>query len=236
MIKYLFLISFLFLPFAFSKEVPKLTGPVVDQASILDANSKLELTRALKGFKNQTGTQLQLLIIDSLEDEYLEGYSIKVVDKWKLGSKKEDNGVLFLISIKDKKMRLEVGQGLEGTLTDAKSGRILDSVRSFFRKGEFKKGIYQGLFFTMKVLKKEQVILPKARKVRKKKRFSFFHLIFVIFMAFSYFIGGGRRRRSSLLYGGSSWGGGSSGGGFSGGGSWSGGGGGFSGGGASGNW
>lgn len=231
--KYLFLFFFLTIPFSFSKEVPNLTGPVVDQASILKATSKTEISRVLKQFKAQTGIQLQLLIIDSLEDEYLEGYSIKVVDKWKLGSKKEDSGVLFLVSIKDKKMRLEVGQGLEGTLTDALSGRILDSVRGFFRKGEFEKGIYQGLIYTMKVLNNEEIQIAKPRR---KKRFSFSHIIFVLFMLFSFFMGGGRRR-SSLLYGGSSFGGGSgsswSGGG---GGSWGGGGGGFSGGGASGNW
>lgn len=233
--KYLFLFFFLAIPFSFSKEVPNLTGPVIDQASILKGSSKIEIGQVLKQFKAQTGIQLQLLIIDSLEDEYLEGYSIKVVDKWKLGSKKEDNGVLFLISIKDKKMRLEVGQGLEGTLTDALSGRILDSVRSLFRKGEFEKGIYQGLIYTMKVLNKEEVQIARQKK-RRKKRFSFFHIIFVLFMLFSFFMGGGRRRRSSILYGGSSWGGGSNSSWSGGGSSWGGGGGGFSGGGASSSW
>src|SRR5210317_913480 len=103
----LFLISFSL----FAKEVPYLSNPVVDQAGLISSNLEQKLNSLLKRTKN---FQMAILTIDSLEDESLEGYSIKVVDTWKLGTEKKDNGLLLLISKGDRRTRFEVGQGLEG--------------------------------------------------------------------------------------------------------------------------
>jgi uncharacterized protein len=227
---------------SWAKEVPPLTSPVIDQAGILSPTSKQAFETILRGFKKQNGAQVQLYIIKSLEDESLEGYTIKVVDEWKLGDEKKDDGLLFLISMKDKKMRIEVGQGLEGTLTDLKAGRIIDHLRVHFKKGEFEKGISVGLNLIIKVLGGDIQNIPKARGHYQRRRRSpvgdFSPLLIIgLFLLLSFF-----RRRSSglfLLGSASSFGSSSSGfsGGFSSGGSsWGGGGGGFSGGGASGGW
>ena len=222
---------------SWAKEVPSLTSPVIDEAGILSSTSKQAFETILRGFKKQNGAQVQLYIIKSLEDESLEGYSIKVVDKWKLGDEKKDNGLLFLISMKDKKMRIEVGQGLEGTLTDLKAGRIIDHLRVHFKKGEFEKGITVGLNLIIKVLGGDIQNIPKARgRYRRRGRRSvgdFSPLLIIgFFLLLSFF-----RRSSGLFLLGSASSFGSSSSGFSSGGSsWGGGGGGFSGGGASGGW
>ena len=226
-----------------SKEVPSLTGPVIDDAGLLTASTKASFESILKNFHKKNGPQIQLYITNSLEGESIEGFSIKAVDKWKLGDEKKDDGVLFLVVLKDRKMRIEVGQGLEGSLTDLKAGRIIDHLRVHFKKGEYEKGIYIGLSLIVKVLGGDIKEIPQVRRRRGYRNTNvtpisdFVPLIFIIlFIIISSF----RRNRFSYLgshYSGGFSGGGFSGGGFSGGGGgWGGGGGGFSGGGASGGW
>ncbi|MBY0412581.1 MAG: TPM domain-containing protein, partial [Bdellovibrionales bacterium] len=107
----------------FALEVPSLTGPVVDEAQFLSRDTHVAIENALRNFYQSEGIQFQVLIIDKLVDESIEGYSIKVVDEWKLGKKGEDKAALFLIALDDRKMRIEVGRGLEGTLTDLTTRR-----------------------------------------------------------------------------------------------------------------
>lgn len=225
-----------------AKEIPKLTGPVIDETGTLSPSTKASFESLLKNFRKKHGPQVQLYITDSLEGESIEGHSIKVVDQWKLGDKKKDDGVLFLIALKDRKMRIEVGQGLEGSLTDLKAGRIIDHLKAYFKKGQYEKGIYIGLGFIIKVLGGEIKEIPKVSRRRAHRNSAemplkdFLPLIFmVLFIIISSF----RRNRFSYFgshYSGGFSGGSFSGGGFSSGGSWGGGGGGFSGGGASGGW
>ena len=226
-----------------AKEVPPLTGPVIDEAGILSASTKSSFESILRSFHKKNGPQIQLYIAKSLEGETIEGHSIKVVDEWKLGDEKKDDGVLFLIAMKDKKMRIEVGQGLEGSLTDLKAGRIVDHLKVYFKKGEYEKGIYIGLSLIVKVLGGDIKEIPKVRRSRGYRKTGemqslgdFLPLVFIIlFIIISSF----RRNRFSYFgshYSGGFSGGGFSGGGFSSGGSWGGSGGGFSGGGASGGW
>lgn len=223
--------------FSFSvlaKEVPALRGPVTDQTGILSPSSASKISSALYQIKKETTNEIAVLIIKSLEDESLEGYSIKVVDKWKLGQKGKDNGILFLISVDDRKMRIEVGSGLQGDLPDAIAGRIIDGVKPYFKSGDYRSGIVFGVLKIADRIGSEIQGLagPKKVKSRRSKK-TLVHFIFVIFFfIISLF---GRRRRGYGIY---SSGGGFGGGGFSsgGGGSFGGGGGGFSGGGASGGW
>lgn len=215
-------------------EVPPLRQPVTDLAHIVDQNSLYTLNSVLYKLHHQKLAQIAILTVPSLEDESLEGYSIKVVDQWKLGTKKEDRGLLFLIAKKERKVRIEVGQGLEGDMTDVMSKRVIDQMTPYFKKGRFGDGLKIGLAMTLKQLKidvsKIDGMKAPVKRV-KKKGSSWFSLIFFLIIIFLF------RKNPLLLFmllsGGR--GGRGSGGGFGGGG-FGGGGGGFSGGGASGDW
>lgn len=215
-------------------EVPALTAPVVDKALIFSNSYEDRLNQYLKDIHNATGAQLQVLTVKSLEDESLEGYTIKVAEEWKLGSAKEDRGLLFFIALNDRKMRIEVGQGLEGIVTDILAGRLIDQAKPYFRQGNYEAGTFYIMENIVKLIKGEipsKVITKRSRE----KGMPYWIVLFLLII----FLGRGRRRRSSWVYysgggfGGSS-GSFSSGGSFGGG--WSGGGGGFSGGGSSGSW
>ena len=107
-------------------EVPFLSGRVVDLAGMLTESEKQSVEQKLAAFEKKTGAQVAVLTLPSLEGEPLEDYSIRVVETWKLGRTGHDDGVLLLIARDDRKMRIEVGRGLEDRLTDLVAGRILD--------------------------------------------------------------------------------------------------------------
>ncbi|MBT4790271.1 MAG: methanol dehydrogenase [Halobacteriovoraceae bacterium] len=237
--------ALLFCLFSFSftlmaKEVPALL-PVVDQAGLLSRQVRTQLTNALIAIKRQTGNEIAVLTVASLEGESIEGYSIKVTDKWKLGSKDKDNGVLFLISINDRKMRIEVGQGLEGDLPDARAGQIIRAIGPYFKKGEYKSGIILGVSQIAENIGVKLKNAPRVRNRRSGKKYSGLLFLIIIILSFIFRGRGGGGLMSGLLLGSMMSGGRSSGGGFGGGsggfsGGGFGGGGGFSGGGASGGW
>jgi uncharacterized protein len=226
MLKTLHLFFFLCLSIN-AKDVPTLTGPVMDQANIYSKGFIQSLSSTLREFNKSTGAQLQVFTINNLADETIESYSIKTVDQWQLGNKKSDQGLLFLISVDDRKMRIEVGQGLEGVITDILAGRLIDRAKPYFKEGDYQGGTSYVMTNLMKLINGE--IEPKRiTKKSRKQGLPFWLIILIIIILF----GRGNRRRSSwILYSGV--GGGRS---SSFGGGWSGGGGGFSGGGASGSW
>lgn len=221
----------------FALEVPALTGPVVDEAQFLSRDAFHAIEGALQNLYQTEGIQFQVLIIDKLVDETIESYSIKVVDEWKLGKKGDDRAALFLISLDDRKMRIEVGRGLEGTLTDLTTHRILDEVKPLFQKGDYDNGVALGLALMARADGKKLDFDGKIKPRHQRKGsaplvlFAIFGLIF--FLQFFFPNSRGGRGRGGFYGGG--WGGGGLGGG-GGGSSWSGGGGGFSGGGSSGSW
>ncbi|AUN98290.1 TPM domain-containing protein [Bacteriovorax stolpii] len=225
---------------AFALEVPALTGPVVDEAQFLSRDAHRAIENALLNFNQTEGIQFQVLIIDKLVDETVETYSIKVVDEWKLGKKGDDRAALFLISLDDRKMRIEVGRGLEGTLTDLTTHRILDEVKPFFQKGDYDNGVALGLALMAQADGKKLDFQGQVRPRHQRKGsaplvlIAIFGLIFFLQFFFPNIRGGGGRGGRGGYYGG--WGGGGGLGGGGGGSSWSGGGGGFSGGGSSGSW
>jgi len=237
------LLTSLWAPATFALEVPKLTSPVVDNAGVLSRAEQQKIAHSLLQFKQQYGPQLQVLIIPQLDDETIESFSIKVVDKWQLGSAKKDDGVLLLIAIEDRLMRIEVGQGLEGDLPDALAGRIIQQgIRPYFKNNQISTGIYVGLGLIAESLGGKLENMPAPRKRQSKEGSGKGFLLFLIFFIIVPMLSGRRRRGgmgNALLAGlvlGSLGGGrgGHGGGGFGGGGF--GGGGGFSGGGASGGW
>lgn len=245
------LLGSLWASFVFALEVPKLTGPVVDLAGVLSRSDQAKISASLLQFQRKYGPQLQVLVVPKLEDETIETYSIKVVDKWKLGSKGEDNGVLLLVATEDRKVRIEVGRGLEGDLPDALAGRIIRAgIIPFFKQGQTGAGVLVGLGMIAESLggKLENIPTPRLRQTRRRGGVNLAFLLFlsIFLIGPTIFRGKGRGRRRGGLAGailggmllgslmGGSRGGGFGGGGFGGG--FGGGGGGFSGGGASGGW
>lgn len=220
--------------------VPELTGPVVDKSLVLSPNQKAQIESALFALKNTKGTQLQVLVIDTLDGTPIEVASIKTVQEWKLGTSKSDRGLLFMIALQDKKIRLEVGQGLEGDVPDAIASRIIrESVAPAFKEGDFLVGILGGLFKIVSYTDPDFDFKSHFEGIKIERKHSrrsggnrSSHLILFLVLGVIVLFGSRARGgyRSSGYYGG---GGGSS---FGGGGGWSGGGGGFSGGGASGSW
>ncbi len=226
-------------------QVPSLTGPVVDQANMLSTRTQQGMENLLRQVQDSGGTQLQILTVPDLGGLSIEEASIKVTDQWKLGSAKEDNGVLLLVAAKERRVRIEVGQGREGVLPDITASRIIrEVIVPGFRDGNSDRAITAGVFAILhytdpKFADQRGEGVPEGQEDRKmpvgKKIEMIIWLIFIlIFMIPSMFF---RRRRGLMgLGGGTFLGGGGFGGGGFGGGGWGGGGGGFSGGGSSGGW
>lgn len=129
----LFFSSFILPSFTFAKELPELIRPVQDELSILSDETKNKLEDKIRGLHKNNMAQIGVLIIESLDGVPIEEYSIKLAEKWKLGSQKEDNGLILLIALNDRKLRIEVGQGLEHIITDLKSARIIDGMKPFLK-------------------------------------------------------------------------------------------------------
>ena len=131
---------------AYALDIPPLKGYVNDNANMMSASVKAKIESELMAFEKSDSTQIVILTIPSLQGESLEDYSIKVVESWKVGQKGKDNWVLFLVANQEKKMRIEVGRGLEGKLTDLTAGRIVDLViKPKFKRGEFDAGFIVGI-------------------------------------------------------------------------------------------
>lgn len=236
---FIFFIIFISLANLWAKEiiVPELTGPVVDEARLLTEPGRGAISSALFTLNQESKIQFQVLILKSLEGESIEGYSIKVVDKWKLGNKGQDKAALFIIALDEHKMRIEVGRGLEGDLTDLKTSRIIDAVKPLFKNKDYDNGVALGLSLMAKESGVELKFQGKHVRPRHERKVNSSLILFILIglVIFLQIFGGGRRGPGSY-YGGGGFGGGGFGGGGDSGGGWSGGGGGFSGGGSSGDW
>lgn len=142
--------------------VPPLTGRVVDLTATLSAHQVAALEQKLKAFEDRKGSQLAVLIVPTTQPETIEQYALRVVEQWKLGRKKVDDGALLLIAKNDRKLRIEVGYGLEGALNDATSKRIIDEIITpKFRSGDFVGGISDGADRILKVIDGEPLPAPK---------------------------------------------------------------------------
>ncbi|MEY4931570.1 MAG: hypothetical protein RI909_2294 [Bacteroidota bacterium] len=132
---------------AAQRSVPPHDGKWVhDDADILSPQAEAQLEAILKAHRDSTSTQIAVLLIPSLDGDDIDSYSLRVAEAWKLGQEKKDNGILFLVAMQEKQMRIEVGQGLEGELTDALSSRInRNEVAPNFRQGNYEAGIVAGV-------------------------------------------------------------------------------------------
>ena len=126
--------------------IPALSGRVVDQADILSSSTENALTALLKAHEEETSNQVAVLTIPSLEGTSIESYSLEVAQTWGLGTAQNDNGVLLLVAVEDRAMRIEVGLGLESFLTDVLAGRIIrNDITPYFRSGDFDGGVLAGV-------------------------------------------------------------------------------------------
>lgn len=143
---------------------------VHDQAGILSAQAKAELEYALKYERDSTSNQIAVLIVPSVEGGDIDMYANQVFQEWKLGQAGKDNGVLFLISVNDRQMRIEVGYGLEGVLTDAISSRInRNEVAPRFRQGDYDNGVKAGVAAIIQTIKGEYKNENPQQQRRKKR-------------------------------------------------------------------
>jgi uncharacterized protein len=225
--------------------VPEFHRRVTDLSGTLSEGEAGNLEAALAGFEQSTSNQIAVLIIPSLNGEGIEDYSMRVAERNKFGKKGRDNGVLLVIAKDDRLMRIEVGYGLEGVLTDALCDQIIRRVIApKFRQGNYAEGIDAGINAIMLATKGEFKGTPGGNFDIRHFTPLFFILVFIVFGIISRFLGGGRRHyvgsrgyTSRGIWFGGFGGGGFGGGGFGGGGGgFSGGGGSFGGGGASGSW
>jgi uncharacterized protein len=146
-----------------ARDVPYLSGHVNDTAGMIPSEVRNRIEATLADFEKQTGAQVAVLTIDSLDGEVLEDYSIRVAQTWKLGRKGVDDGALLLIAKGDRKMRIEVGYGLEPKLTDLQCKRILDDViRPAFRGGDFGAGLAAGVDAIIGTIEGKDVIPARA--------------------------------------------------------------------------
>ena len=142
----LFLIVFSGAVNAAALEVPRLKGHVNDYAAMLSTASQRQLEAVLTDFEQKESTQIVVLTIPSLQGDSLEDFSIRVAEAWKIGQRQLDNGAILLIAKNDRKIRIDVGYGLEGRLTDLLAGRINRSVIApRFKSGQFDQGITEGV-------------------------------------------------------------------------------------------
>ena len=145
-------------PVAFGADVPYLTGRVTDNAQILSEITLTTLGEKLKGHELITTNQIVVLTISSLEGESIEDFANKVFNEWKLGQRNKDNGVLIVVVPDERKMRIEVGYGLEGILPDITAGRIIRNIMApRFREGDFDGGITEGVNSVISVLEGSSV-------------------------------------------------------------------------------
>lgn len=127
-------------------DIPYLTGRVVDEAEILAPAVQARLTAALKAHEQRTSNQIAVLTVPTIQGASIEEYAVAVFEQWKLGQKGKDNGVLVVVAPNDRRMRIEVGYGLEGTLTDLAASRIIRNIMTpQFKAGDFGRGIEDGV-------------------------------------------------------------------------------------------
>ena len=231
--------------------IPALKTRVTDMAGMLKPEQQAVLENKLQAHEARTGNQVAILLVKSTAPEVIEQYGIRVAEKWKIGRKGIDDGVILIIARDNtrdlRRMRLEVGRGAEGVLTDAMSKRILqDIIAPYFRNGDFAGGLDAGITAIHAVLNKEvfpSAPKPPATAVKDEGGIFIWLIIFFIPLGFLVFIlytirsahSRGWGQTSSGIYLGGGWNSGSGNSSDSGS-SWSGGGGDFGGGGASGDW
>src|SRR6478752_4081539 len=142
--------------------VPPLVGRVVDQTGTLSSGEVATLNQTLRYFEARKGSQIAVLIVPTTDGEAIEQFSLRVAETWKIGRKKIDDGALIVVAKNDRHLRIEVGYGLEGVLTDVTSKRIIDEdITPKFKSGDFAGGITAGIGRMIRLIDGEQLPAPE---------------------------------------------------------------------------
>ncbi|HEV7165420.1 MAG TPA: TPM domain-containing protein [Gammaproteobacteria bacterium] len=222
---------------------PALTGPVVDSAGLLSADAHNTITQKLAAYDQSSGNQLVVVTVPTLNGYPIEQWGYQLGRQWGIGEKGKNTGAILIVDSGEHQLRIEVGYGLEGTLTDAQSDDIIRNVMvPRFKQGDYAQGISDGVDAILAVLGGDSDATPQ--QTRRDHSSTLFLMLFLGFMLIRVLSAGFFPGRRSGLWGliglwgltGGFRGGGFGGGGFGGGGGFSGGGGSFGGGGASGSW
>jgi uncharacterized protein len=175
------------------RPIPALTSPVTDLTGTLSAADVQALDAKLRAWQAQTSNQLAVLMVPTTSPESIEDYSIRVAEAWKIGQKGKDNGAIFLVAKDDKRMRIEVGYGFEGVLTDVTSRRIIaENVAPEFSKGNFAGGINAGVDRIIAVTSAGEPLEPVTAAPRRgpAPRHLDFGTLFVVLLVAAPFLGG----------------------------------------------
>jgi len=142
--------------------VPPLSGRVVDQTGTLGSGDIASLTQTLKDLEARKGSQIAVLIVPTTDGEAIEQFALRVAEAWKIGRKKVDDGALLVIAKNDRRLRIEVGYGLEGALTDATTKRIIDEdITPKFKTGDFAGGVSAGVDRMVRIVNGEKLPEPE---------------------------------------------------------------------------
>lgn len=164
-------------------EAPALKGRVNDYGGMLSPEAARTLEQQLAAFEQETTTQIVLLTVPSLEGDVIENFAIRVADAWKIGQKDKGNGVMLILAKKERKIRIEVGTGLQGVLPDITAGQIIRNVMApSLKAGDNDRGISAGLAAIMDATKGEFKAAPADKKTAKKKKSSGYDLFLVLLL------------------------------------------------------
>lgn len=171
--------------------IPKLERRVTDLTSTLTSSDINSLETKLKSFEETKGSQIAVLIVPTTQPEEIEQYAIRVVDEWKLGREGIDDGVLILVAKGDRKVRVEVGYGLEGAIPDIYAKRIVENIiLPDFRNGQFDAGIEEGVNATIDLINGEDLPVVTSNKTNVKRHGSKFGIFgFIIMFVILSFVG-----------------------------------------------
>jgi uncharacterized protein len=242
----LLMLAALALPVSAAPDFPELTGRVVDNAELLSPAQEQALTERLAAEEQQSSNQIVVVTLADLQGYDIADYGVRLGREWGIGQQGTDNGALLIIAPNERKVRIEVGYGLEGALTDATSSSIIrNDIQPAFRQGDFAGGINAALTSIFAAIQGEYQAPAGGGDADRKEASSLQALLYLIgLVVFTFFLSfgglgrkGGRRGAAGLMFLPMGMGGfGGGGGGGFGGGGFGGGGGGFGGGGASGGW
>jgi uncharacterized protein len=182
--------------------VPPLSGRVVDQTGTLTSGDIASLTQTLKDLETRKGSQIAVLIVPTTDQESIEQFSIRVAEAWKIGRKKIDDGALLVVAKNDRHLRIEVGYGLEGALTDATTKRIIDEdITPKFKSGDFAGGISAGVDRMIRVVDGEKLPAPEPEHWRSPVLFNIIDPLNPFVIVGVFIVGGILRTTLGRLFG-----------------------------------
>ncbi|MCP4580887.1 MAG: TPM domain-containing protein [candidate division Zixibacteria bacterium] len=183
---------------AFADELPKPRGYVNDFAGIIDGGRAQQIESACASIERTTGVEISVVTIDSLRNYSIEEMGLRFLEEWGVGQKGKDNGVVILIAMTDREIRIENGYGIEEVLPDGKAGEIIRyEIGPRFKQGDYGGGLLAAVYKIGKIVGGEIVTYP-SKKRRRKSLGSLIYLVFFLIMIISSIFGRGRRRGRGL--------------------------------------